>query len=192
MSVIGKAAPSWKGQAAKAGEIVTLSSDELRGKWVVLFFYPLDFTFVCPTEIVAYDAAYERFTAAGAEVIGVSIDSVHTHLAYMRTPRSEAGVGELKFALLSDMGRELTNGFDVADATGLKALRATFIIDPNGVVQSAMINNLSIGRNVDETFRLLRAAQYAFTNGDVCPANWEDGDEGMKATLTGVKGVINH
>ncbi len=151
-----------------------------------------DFTFVCPTEIVAFDAAYDSFKAAGAEVIGCSVDSVHTHLAYMRTPREQAGVGELKHPLLSDLSKSIAAAFDVIHPDGDKALRATFVIDPDGVVQSATINNLSIGRNIDETLRTVKAGQFTRTHGDVCPANWEDGDKGMSATLDGVKGVIGH
>jgi alkyl hydroperoxide reductase subunit AhpC len=191
MSIIGKQAPAWSGPAALQGDVITLSADALKGKWYVLFFYPLDFTFVCPTEIVGYDNAYEKFKAAGAEVIGCSVDSVHTHLAYTRTAREDAGVGSLKFPLLADLTKATMNAFDVADAAGDKALRATFIVDPNGVVQSATINNLSIGRNIEETYRTLRAAQHSAEHGDVCPANWQEGEEGMAATLEGVKGVLN-
>jgi peroxiredoxin (alkyl hydroperoxide reductase subunit C) len=192
MSIIGKQAPAWSGDAAFQGEAITLSSEGLKGKWYVLFFYPLDFTFVCPTEIVGYDAHYDKFKAAGAEVIGCSVDSVHCHLAYMRTPRSEAGVGELKYALLSDLNKDIMQAFDVVDSDGNKALRATFIVDPEGIVQSATINNLSIGRNIDETYRLFRAAQHARSAGNVCPANWQEGDAGMATTLEGVRGHINH
>jgi peroxiredoxin (alkyl hydroperoxide reductase subunit C) len=192
MSIIGKQAPQWSGAAAHNGEQVRLSSDDLRGKWYILFFYPLDFTFVCPTEIVGYDAQYDKFKAAGAEIIGCSVDSVHCHLAYMRTPRSEAGVGELKYPLLSDLNKDITRAFDVVDADGDKALRGTFIVDPDGVVQSATINNLAIGRNIDETYRLFRAAQHAREAGDVCPANWQEGQAGMAESLEGVKGVIGH
>jgi alkyl hydroperoxide reductase subunit AhpC len=190
MSVVGKVAPAWSGKAARNGEQVSLSSQDLKGRWVVLFFYPLDFTFVCPTEIVAYDDLYKGFIDAGAEVIGCSVDSVHTHLAYVRTPRSEAGLGHLKFPLLSDLSRKIATDFDVLHPDGDKALRATFIIDPDGVVQSATINNLSIGRNVAETLRTLKAAQHSREFGEVCPANWEAGQKGMAASLTGVKSVI--
>jgi alkyl hydroperoxide reductase subunit AhpC len=190
MSIIGKQAPNWSGSAALHGEVVNLSAEGLKGRWYVLFFYPLDFTFVCPTEIVGYDNAYAKFQAAGAEVIGCSVDSVHSHLAYTRTAREDAGVGALRFPLLADLSKEIMNGFDVADATGHKALRATFIVDPAGVVQSATINNLSIGRNIEETYRTLRAAQHTAEVGDVCPANWQEGDDGMAASLAGVKTVI--
>ncbi|MFM2160587.1 MAG: hypothetical protein RLZZ383_99 [Pseudomonadota bacterium] len=190
MSIVGKQAPAWSGPAALHGDIVQLSSESLKGKWYVLFFYPLDFTFVCPTEIVGYDNAYAKFQEAGVEVIGCSVDSVHTHLAYTRTARKDAGVGDLSFPLLADLNKATMTAFDVADAAGDKALRATFIVDPNGVVQSATINNLGIGRNIEETLRLVKAAQFSAEHGEVCPANWKDGQKGMKASLDGVKGVI--
>ena len=188
MSIIGSKAPAFSSQAAHLGETRKISLDDYAGKWLVLFFYPLDFTFVCPTEIVAFDEAYDKFKAAGAEILGVSVDSVHTHLAWMRTPRSEAGVGELKYPLLSDLGGRIAAAYDVL--LDDKALRGVFVIDPNGVVQSATVNFLPIGRNIEEVFRTLKAAQYVQTSGNVCQANWNEGDEGMKATLTGVAGVI--
>lgn len=190
MSIIGRKAPSFTAMAAYRGEANKISLDNYKGKWVVLFFYPLDFTFVCPTEIVAFDDAFEKFKAAGAEILGCSVDSHHTHLAYMRTPRTEAGVGDLKFPLVSDLNHAIMQAYDVVHTDGDKAMRATFIIDPDGVVQSAIINNLSIGRNVDEVYRTLKAAQYTREKGEVCPANWEEGEAGMKASLEGVKGVI--
>ncbi|MCB9663039.1 MAG: peroxiredoxin [Alphaproteobacteria bacterium] len=188
MSVIGNKAPSFAGKAALHGEIKDVSLDDYKGKWLVLFFYPLDFTFVCPTEIVAFDDAAAQFREAGAEIVGVSVDSVHTHLAWTRTPRSEAGVGELSYPLLSDLGGRIAAAYDVLN--GDVALRGVFVIDPEGTVQSATINFLPIGRNVAEVFRTLKAAQYVASSGNVCQANWEDGDEGMAATLEGVKGKI--
>ncbi len=188
MSIIGNKAPEFSGDAALEGEITKVSLSDYKGKWLVLFFYPLDFTFVCPTEIVAFDNARERFSAAGAEIVGVSVDSVHTHLAWTRTPRSEAGVGELGYPLVSDLGGRIASAYDVLN--GDVALRGVFIIDPEGVVQSATVNFLPIGRNVGEVYRTLRAAQYVATSGNVCQANWADGDEGMAATLEGVKSKI--
>lgn len=188
MSIIGKPAPHFAGDAAKDGEIVQISLDDFKGKWLVLFFYPLDFTFVCPTELVAFSEAAAQFRAAGAEIVGCSVDSVHTHLAWMRTPRSEAGVGELDYPLLADLSKEIAAAYDVL--LGDVALRGVFLIDPDGVVQTATINNLDVGRNVAEVFRTLKAYQYARETGNVCPANWEDGQEGMAASLDGVKGVI--
>jgi len=188
MSIIGNKAPEFSGDAAIHGEIKNISLEDYSGKWLVLFFYPLDFTFVCPTELVAFDAAAEKFKAAGAELVGVSVDSVHTHLAWTRTPRDEAGVGDLSYPLLSDLGGRIASAYDVLN--GDVALRGVFIIDPEGTVQSATVNFLPIGRNVDEVYRTLKAAQFTQENGVVCPANWQDGDEGMEATLEGVKKTI--
>lgn len=188
MGIIGNPAPAFSGPAAKEGEIVDISLDDYKGKWLVLLFYPLDFTFVCPTELVAFSDAAEQFRAVNAEIVGVSVDSVHTHLAWMRTPRSQAGVGELDYPLLSDISKEIAAAYDVL--TGDVALRGVFIIDPEGVVQSATINNLDVGRSVSAVFRTLRGYQYAAETGNVCPANWEDGQDGMSATLDGVKQTI--
>ena len=190
MSIIGKQAPKFSGQAASQGEIIDLKLDDYKGKWVVLFFYPLDFTFVCPTEIVAFNDHHEEFRKVGAEVLGVSVDSVHTHLAYMRTPREQAGVGELKFPLLSDISRETSRAFDVLD--GDVALRGVFIIDPQGVCQAGIVNSGAVGRNVDEVLRTLKAYQHVAKHGGTCPADWKEGDQGMEKSLKGVAGHIGH
>ncbi|MEQ1502613.1 MAG: peroxiredoxin [Myxococcota bacterium] len=188
MSVIGKPAPKFAGPAAHEGEIVQLSLEDFKGKWLVLFFYPLDFTFVCPTEIVAFNEALEKFKAVNAAVVGCSVDSVHTHLAYMRTPRSQAGVGELQYPLLADLNKDIARSFDVL--TGDVALRGVFIIDPEGVVLSATVNSGGVGRNVDEVLRTLKAYQYVAEHGGTCPANWHEGEEGMAMSLEGVAGHI--
>jgi alkyl hydroperoxide reductase subunit AhpC len=189
MSIIGQQAPHFAGQAAKNGEIVNISLSDYKGKFLVLFFYPLDFTFVCPTELVAFNDRMKDFKALNAEVLGVSVDSVHTHLAWMRTPRSEAGVGELDYPLLADLSKQVARDYDVL--TGDVALRGVFVIDPDGVVQSATINNLPVGRNIEEVLRTVKAAAHVREHGDVCPANWQEGQHGMAATLDGVKKTIN-
>jgi peroxiredoxin (alkyl hydroperoxide reductase subunit C) len=189
MSVIGNPAPNFSSAAAKDGEIVQISLSDYKGKWLVLFFYPLDFTFVCPTELVAFSDRTADFKKSNAEILGVSVDSVHTHLAWMRTPRSEAGVGDLAYPLLSDLSKEISKAFDVLH--GDVSLRGVFIIDPDGHVQSATVNNLPVGRNVDEVLRTLHAYQFVRENGGTCPANWHEGDTGMPATLDGVKSVIS-
>jgi peroxiredoxin (alkyl hydroperoxide reductase subunit C) len=190
MGIVGKRAPHFEGEAAKDGEIVKISLDDYRGRWLVLFFYPLDFTFVCPTEIVAFSEQYAQFSKVGADVLGVSVDSVHTHLAYMRTPRDQAGVGELNYPLLSDLSKDVARAYDVLD--GAEALRGVFIIDPQGIVQAATINNGPVGRNIDEVLRTLKAYQYVAEHGGTCPANWQEGDEGMEKSLTGVAKTIGH
>jgi len=189
MSIIGKPAPHFSGEAAKEGEIVNISLEDYAGKWLVLFFYPLDFTFVCPTEVVSFSDRAGEFQALGAEILGVSVDSAHTHLAWMRTPRSEAGVGELNYPLLSDLNKDVARAYDVLD--GDVALRGVFIIDPEGTVQSGTVNNLPVGRNLDEVLRTLQGYQFVRSSGDVCPANWKQGDAGMAPTLEGVKSVIS-
>jgi len=184
MSIIGKPAPAFAGEAAHNGDIVNISLDDYRGRWLVLFFYPLDFTFVCPTEIVAFDQAYEEFDRVGASLLGCSVDSVHTHLAYMRTPRDQAGIGPIRYPLLSDLDKSVAAAFDVLD--GDRALRGVFLVDPDGVVQSATINNLSVGRNTKEVLRTLKAFQRVRESGETCPANWVEGDAGMAETLEDV------
>ena len=188
MSIIGNAAPHFSGDAARDGEIVTISLSDYKGKWLVLFFYPLDFTFVCPTELVAFSERAADFKALNAEILGVSVDSVHTHLAWMRTPRSEAGVGDLAYPLLSDLSKQVARDYDVL--SGDVALRGVFLIDPDGYVQTATVNNLPVGRNVEEVLRTVKAYQFVRENGGTCPANWQEGDQGMPGTLDGVKQVI--
>ena len=188
MGVIGKQAPNFKGKAAHNGEIVQIDLNDFKGKWVVLFFYPLDFTFVCPTEIVAFDEAHGDFKSSNTEIIGCSVDSVHTHLAYMRTPRNQAGIGEIKFPLLADLDKSVAAAYDVLD--GDVALRGVFVIDPDGIVQAATVNNLAVGRNVSEVLRTLHGFQRVREHGGTCPANWHEGDAGMEESLKGVAGVI--
>jgi alkyl hydroperoxide reductase subunit AhpC len=184
MSIIGRQAPKFSGEAASNGEIVKLSLDDFKGKWLVLFFYPLDFTFVCPTEIVGFHEANDKFKAVGAHVVGCSVDSVHTHLAYMRTPRSEAGVGELSFPLLADLSKDIARAYDVL--TGDVAHRGVFIIDPDQNVLASIINSGAVGRNIDEVLRTLKAYQHVATHGGTCPANWQEGQSGMEKSLGGV------
>jgi peroxiredoxin (alkyl hydroperoxide reductase subunit C) len=188
MGIIGKPVPDFSGQAAYNGEIIDVSLNDYKGKWLILFFYPLDFTFVCPTEVVSFSDRAEEFKAAGAEILGVSVDSVHTHLAWQRTPRSEAGVGELNYPLLADLNKTICNDYEVL--AGPVALRGVYIIDPEGTVQSGTVNNLPVGRNLDEVLRTLQAYQYVQSSGNVCPANWKKGDEGMAPSLDGVKNTI--
>lgn len=151
-------------------------------KYVVLFFYPLDFTFVCPTEITAFSDRYEEFAALNCEVLGVSVDSKFSHLAWIQTERTDGGVGDLKYPLVSDLKHEIAKAFHVENEEGV-ALRGLFIIDPDGVIQHATINNAPIGRNVDETVRILQAVKYVRENPDeVCPAGWTPGEKTMKPT----------
>jgi peroxiredoxin (alkyl hydroperoxide reductase subunit C) len=161
----------------------TLSS--LRGKYVILFFYPLDFTFVCPSEIIAFDEKLEEFKNRGAEVIGVSIDSVYTHLAWKKTAIENGGIGPIRYPLVSDLKKEIARDYGVLLDDGV-ALRGLFLIDRGGIVRHAVLNDLPLGRSVVETLRMLDALRFFDERGRLCPANWQEGSEGMAASTQGV------
>lgn len=156
-----------------------------RGKYVVLFFYPLDFTFVCPSEIIAFDKAMDRFKAKNCVVIGVSIDSQFTHLAWKKTPVNEGGIGNISYPLVADLDKKISRQYGVLLPEGI-ALRGTFLIDKEGIIRHAVLNDLPLGRSVEETLRMVDALQFHEQNGDVCPVNWKAGEEGMKPTAQGV------
>jgi peroxiredoxin (alkyl hydroperoxide reductase subunit C) len=164
-------------------ESFTLSS--LRGRYVVLFFYPLDFTFVCPTEILAFDEALDEFRARDAEVVGVSVDSHYTHAAWKRTDLDDGGIGPIRFPLVSDLTKSIARDYGVLIDEGV-ALRGLFLIDREGVVRHALVNDLPLGRNVNEAMRMLDALRFHEIKGDVCPANWTEGDDGMTESHDGV------
>ena len=157
-----------------------------RGKYVVLFFYPLDFTFVCPSEIIAFDKAVAKFKAKNTEIIGVSVDSHFTHLAWKNTPRNQGGIGPIKYPLVADLTKQIAKDYGVLLEAGGVALRGLFLIDKAGVVRHALINDLPLGRSVDEALRMVDALQVHEQHGDVCPANWHEGEEAMKPTAEGV------
>ncbi len=163
----------------------TFRLSDLRGKYVVLFFYPLDFTFVCPTEIIAHDSRLDQFKQRDVEVVAVSIDSAFTHHAWRNTPPNKGGIGEVKFPIVADMKHTITQAYGVEHPDGV-ALRASFLIDKDGVVQHQTVNNLPLGRNVDEMLRLVDALQFTEEHGEVCPAGWNKGETGMKPTTEGV------
>jgi len=184
---VGNPAADFTAQAVFDQEFVELSLSQYRGKYVVLFFYPLDFTFVCPTEITAFSDRHGEFKDLNCEILGVSVDSQFSHLAWIQTPRNEGGLGDLEYPLVSDLKREIATAYNVLSDEGV-ALRGLFIIDKEGVVQHATINNLAFGRNVDETLRTLQAIRYVQENPDeVCPAGWTPGDKTMKPDPTGSK-----
>lgn len=185
---IQKEAPDFTAEAVMGdGTIAEVSLSAFRGKYVVLFFYPLDFTFVCPTEIQAFADRVGEFRDRNSEVIGVSVDSVHAHLAWRRVPRAEAGIGEVPFPLVSDLDKTISRDYGVLLDKPSVALRAVFIIDREGIVRSMMVNDLPLGRNVDEVLRVLDALRFTEEHGEVCPAGWQAGQEGMAASLDGVK-----
>ena len=162
------------------------SLSDYKGKYVVLFFYPLDFTFVCPSEIIAFDKAMEKFRAKNCEVIGVSIDSQFTHWAWKNTPVNEGGIGKISYPLVADLDKKISRQYGVLLDEGI-ALRGTFLIDKEGIIRHAVLNDLPLGRSVDEALRMVDALQFTEKFGEVCPANWNQGDESMKATDEGLK-----
>ncbi len=162
---------------------------DLRGKYVVLFFYPLDFTFVCPSEIIAHDHRVSKFKELGAEVVGVSIDSQFSHFAWRETPVEKGGIGRVGFPLVADVKHEITKAYGIEHPAGV-ALRGSFLIDKAGVVQAQIVNNLPLGREVDEMVRLVEALQFTEQHGEVCPAGWKKGQKGMKPTAEGVAAYL--
>lgn len=170
-------------------EDFTLSS--LRGKYVVLFFWPLDFTFVCPTEILAHNRRLQEFRDRGAEIVGVSIDSQFTHFAWRNTPIEQGGIGPVGFTMVADVKHEIAQAYGIEHPAAGVALRASFLIDRDGVVQHQVVNNLPLGRNVDEMLRLLDALQFTEKHGEVCPAGWQKGDSGMKPNAEGVADYLS-
>jgi peroxiredoxin 2/4 len=185
-TLVTKEAPDFTAQAVMPdNSFAELKLSSYRGKYVVLFFYPLDFTFVCPSEIIAFDAALAKFQQKNTEVIGVSVDSHYTHLAWKNTPRKQGGIGPIKYPLVADLKKQIARDYGVLLDGGV-ALRGLFLIDKSGVVRHALINDLPIGRSVDEALRVVDALQFHEKHGEVCPANWHSGEEAMKPTAAGV------
>jgi peroxiredoxin (alkyl hydroperoxide reductase subunit C) len=160
-------------------------SENLGEKGTVLFFYPLDFTFVCPSEIIAFSHRIEDFKARGVNVIGVSVDSQFSHFAWRETPVNQGGIGRIKYPLVADLTKQISKDYDVLFGDSV-ALRGSFLIDGKGIVRHAVINDLPLGRNIDEMIRMVDAMQFTDEHGEVCAAGWQKGDEGMKATTEGV------
>ncbi len=185
-TLVTHAAPTFTAQAVLAdGTIGEVSLAAYRGKTVVLFFYPLDFTFVCPSEILAFDRMVEEFRQRNTEIIGVSVDSVYTHYAWRDTPVDRGGIGPIRFPLVADLDKNIARAYDVL-LNEQVALRGLFLIDTHGVVRHQLINDLPLGRSVDEALRMVDALHFTEQHGEVCPANWKEGDEGMTATADGV------
>lgn len=183
MSVlVGKKAPEFKAEAVMPdGSFKEISLSDYKGKkYVVLFFYPMDFTFVCPTEIIAFSEKIDEFKEKGVEVLACSVDSKFSHLAWRQLDRKEGGLGEIKYPILSDISKEISRSYDVLVEEGGVALRGLFLIDREGVVQHQVVNNLPLGRNVDEAVRMVQALQYFEKNGEVCPADWKEGSATIK------------
>jgi peroxiredoxin (alkyl hydroperoxide reductase subunit C) len=189
-TLVTQEAPDFTAQAVMPNnEFAELTLSKLRGKYVVLFFYPLDFTFVCPSEIIAFDKALDKFKERNAEVVGVSVDSHFTHLAWKNTPRDKGGIGNVQYPVVADLSKDIARSYGVLlnDAV---ALRGLFLIDKEGKVRHALVNDLPLGRSVDEALRVLDALQFNEKHGEVCPANWRQGEEAMKPTAEGVASYL--
>ncbi len=159
-------------------------------RYVVLFFYPLDFTFVCPSELIAFDKRLAEFKRRGVEVIGVSIDSHFTHNAWRNTPVNQGGIGPVGYPLVADLTHAICKSYDVETPDGAVAFRGSFLIDKAGVVRHQVINDLPLGRNIDEMLRMVDALQFTEEHGEVCPAGWQEGKKGMQATPDGVAAYL--
>ena len=187
MSLVAKRAPDFVAPAVTADNVVVeaLQLSSFRGRYVILLFYPFDFSFVCPSEILAFDDARDDFLARNAEIVAVSVDSTYSHLAWKRTPTAEGGIGPVRITLVSDIHKSIASRYGVLHETGV-ALRGLFLLDREGVVRHELVNDLTLGRSVDEALRMLDALRFYEAKGEVCPANWQQGQEGMKQTQQGV------
>jgi len=186
--LVGKKAPDFTANAVLGdNEIKEVTfSKIIKGKYAVLFFYPLDFTFVCPSELLAFDHRLAEFKKRGVEVIGVSIDSQFTHLAWKNTAVENGGIGQVKYPLVADVKHEICRAYDVEFEAAGVAFRGSFLIDKTGVVRHQVVNDLPLGRNIDEMLRMVDALQFTEKHGEVCPAGWKQGQEGMQASTEGV------
>ncbi len=185
-TLVTKEAPQFKATAVMPDNTFKeISLDDYQGKYKVLFFYPLDFTFVCPSEIIAFDKKLVEFKERNCEVIASSVDSEFSHFAWKNTPVEKGGIGNVQFPILADITKSIAQDYGVL-FNGSVALRGLFLLDKDNVVRHAVINDLPLGRNVDEAIRMLDALQFTEQYGEVCPANWQKGDEAMKPTADGV------
>ena len=178
---VGQVAPDFKATAVVKGEFKDVSLSDYRGKNVILFFWPLDFTFVCPTEIVAFNDKVDEFKERKTVVLGCSVDSHFTHLAWQKTPRNKGGLGDIEFPMISDLTHQVARDYGVLKEDGGIAFRGLFLIDKEGVVRHMVINDLPLGRSVDEALRMVDALIHFEKHGEVCPANWKPGEKAMKA-----------
>jgi alkyl hydroperoxide reductase subunit AhpC len=183
---VQKPAPDFTATAVVGGEFKQVKLSQFRGKYVILFFYPLDFTFVCPTEIIAFSDSAAQFEKRGCQLLGASVDSEYSHLAWIKTPRKDGGLGDLKYPLIADLNKSISRDYGVLLEGGV-ALRGLFLIDREGVVRHITINDLPLGRSVEEALRVLDALQFFEKNGEVCPANWKPGGDTIKPNPQGSK-----
>ncbi len=187
--LVGRKAPDFTAPAVLADGTIVEDfnlSKHIEGKYGVIFFWPLDFTFVCPSELIAFDHRIDEFKKRNVEVIGVSIDSQYTHYAWRNTPVDKGGIGPVRYPMVADLTHGICKAYDVETPDGAVAFRGSFLIDTAGIVRHQVVNDLPLGRNVDEMIRMVDALQFFETHGEVCPANWKPGQEGMKADPEGV------
>ena len=189
MGLVGKKAPDFKASAVLNGNQIVddFELSSLDGKYIVLFFYPLDFTFVCPTELHAFQEKLEEFKSRNAEVIGCSVDSKHSHFAWLNTPAEKGGIQGIKYPLIADLNKTIAIDYDVLKEDEGLAYRGLYIIDTKGIVRHQLVNDLPLGRNVDEALRLIDAIQFHEENGEVCPANWIKGQKTMKENVNSLQ-----
>ncbi len=189
MTLVGKEAPDFDVKAVVDGGKIedSFTMLENRGKYVVLFFYPLDFTFVCPTELHAFQEKLSEFESRNVQLIGCSVDSWYSHVAWLNTPIEKGGIQGIKYPLLSDFNKEISTSYGVLKEDMGASYRGLFLIDQEGIVRHALVNDLPLGRNVDEVLRLVDALQFHEKNGEVCPANWNKGQDAMKADQDGLE-----
>ena len=181
--LVTKQAPDFTAEAVlKDGSFAKLSLSQFKGKYVLLFFYPLDFTFVCPTEIIAFSERAKEFNDLGVEVIGVSVDSHFSHLAWRNIPRDQGGIGPIQYSLVADLDKQISRNYDVLVGDAV-ALRGLFLIDKDGIVRHQVVNDLPLGRSVDEALRMVQALQFFEKNGEVCPADWKEGKRTIKPSV---------
>jgi len=192
--LVGRSAPDFTASAVLGnGEIVGdyNFNEAVKGKYAVVFFYPLDFTFVCPTELIAFDKRLDEFKNRNVEVIGVSVDSQYVHNAWRNTPVDKGGIGPVAYTLVADLTHAIAKAYDVETPNQAVAFRGSFLIDKEGVVRHQVVNDLGLGRNIDEMLRMIDALQFNEEHGEVCPAGWHKGDAGMKGTPDGVASYLS-
>jgi peroxiredoxin (alkyl hydroperoxide reductase subunit C) len=190
-TLVTRPAPHFEAEAVMAnGDFKKIKLSDYQGKMVLLYFYPLDFTFVCPSEILAFNSKVNEFKERNVELLGVSVDSAFSHFAWRETPIEKGGIGAIKYPLIADITKSIARDYGVLINDAV-ALRGLFLIDTKGIIRHATINDLPLGRNVEEALRVVDALQHHETHGEVCPANWKKGEEAMKATKEGVASYLS-
>ncbi len=192
MTLVGKKAPEFQAKAVAGDRIFDFSLSDYVGKYLVFFFYPLDFTFVCPTELHAFQEKLNEFQSRNAELVGCSIDSCYSHSAWLNTPKSRGGIQGISYPIVSDIHKSISRSYEVLKEDEGIAYRGLYLIDRNGIVRHQLINDLPLGRSVDEVLRVLDALIFHEQNGEVCPANWKAGSKSMKPTEKGLAEYFEH